>query len=97
MAADKAAIQAQIDQLTAQLNDDSDLELWVKDSAGRETKLTGAHAKRWLKQLGLEDDPPEGSEGDPPEGGEGDPPADPPPAGAESVWGRKRGAAGAPK
>lgn len=77
-------IQAQIDQLTAQLDQDDDTELWVKDEKGRETKLTGAYAKKWLKNLGLEDDPEPEGEGD--EGGEG---ADPPPSGGKSVWGRK--------
>jgi hypothetical protein len=79
-------IQAQIDALTAQLNDDDDVELWVKDEKGRETKLTGAYAKKWLKSLGLEDDEPQGGDGDGSDGSE--PPEDPPPAG-NSVWGRK--------
>jgi hypothetical protein len=86
----KQEIQAQIDALTKQLDtagdDGAETELWVKDEKGRETRLTGAHAKRWLKNLGLEDDASEGGEGD----GGGDPPQDPPPSGAESVWGRKK-------
>jgi hypothetical protein len=92
--ATKSEIQKQIDALTKELEsapDDAgggDVELWVKDEHGRETKLTGAHAKKWLKNLGLEDDEPAGGEGD---SAEGDPAnGDPPPAGSESVWGRKK-------
>lgn len=87
----KKDIQAQIDALTAQLDtaddDGAETELWVKDEKGRETRLTGAHAKKWLKNLGLEDDEPEAGDG-----AEGGDPGqqDPPPAGAESVWGRKK-------
>jgi hypothetical protein len=80
-------IQAQIDALTKQLQDDDEgTELWVKDEKGRETKLTGAYARKWLRNLGLEDDEPQGD-------GQGDEPdpaqADPPPSGGKSVWGRK--------
>lgn len=86
----KQEIQAQIDALTKQLDaagdDGAGTELWVKDEKGRETRLTGAHAKKWLKNLGLEDEATEGGEGA--EGGSQD--QDPPPSGAESVWGRKK-------
>lgn len=79
-------IQAQIDALTAELDSSDDgTELWVKDAQGRETKLTGAHAKKWLKQLGLEDDE---AQDDGAEGGDGEG-QDPPPRGGDSVWGRK--------
>lgn len=88
----KKDIQAQIDALTAQLDtaddDGKETELWVKDAQGRETRLTGAHAKKWLKNLGLEDDAPEGGDGADDGGDPGQ--QDPPPAGAESVWGRKK-------
>jgi hypothetical protein len=85
----KAEIQAQIDALTKQMetagDDGAESELWVKDDKGRETRLTGAHAKKWLRNLGLEDDEaPEGTEGG------GGAPTDPPPSGSESVWGRKK-------
>jgi hypothetical protein len=86
--ANRDEIQAQIDALTKQLDSEGDdVELWVKDQNGRETKLTGSYAKKWLKNLGLEDDEPQGDEGDP-ESGKGAPlEPDPQPAGA-SVWGR---------
>jgi hypothetical protein len=35
---------------------DDELELYVKDERGRETRLTGSHAQKWLKTLGLGDD-----------------------------------------
>jgi hypothetical protein len=84
----RADIEAQIAALQQQLEaEGDDTELWVRDEKGRETKLTGALAKRWLKTLGLEDEPdPAG------DGGDGDPAGgqtDPPPAGGKSVWGRK--------
>lgn len=89
--ATKAEIQAQIEELTKSLDsaDDGDeVELWVKDEKGRETKLTGAYAKKWLKALGLEDDEPP-ADGQDPDGGDGKTPEDPPPAGGSTVWGRK--------
>jgi hypothetical protein len=83
----KAEIQAQIDALTAQLgaagDDGADTELWVRDEKGRETRLTGENAKKWLRSLGLEDDAP-------PDPAQGDGPPDPPPAGGDTVWGRKK-------
>jgi hypothetical protein len=86
----KSEIQKQIEALNKQLetaDDDGDsTELWVKDAQGRETRLTGAHAKKWLKNLGLEDDESQGDGAD----GDGQVPTDPGPAGSESVWGRKK-------
>ena len=83
----RADIEAQIAELQKQLETEDDgTELWVRDERGRETKLTGAYAKKWLKNLGLDDDEP-----DPADGGDGADPAqaDPPPSGGKSVWGRK--------
>jgi hypothetical protein len=81
-------IQAQIAQLQKQLEAaDGGDELWVRDpKTGHETKLTGTHAQKWLKRLGLDDD--EGTEGDDGDSLEGQ---DPPPSGGSSVWGRKTG------
>lgn len=65
--------------------EDAGLELWVKDEKGRQVQLTGTRARKFLAQLGLDDD-----EQDPTDPGEGDAdadPADPPPA-AGSFWGR---------
>jgi hypothetical protein len=88
IAAQIAALQAELDA-----DDAGSVELWVKDEHGRETKLTGDMAKRWLKKLGLDDEPdPAGDGGDGGDGQGGAPggaPADPPPAG-DSVWGRKK-------
>lgn len=85
----RADIEAQIAALQKQLEDDDEgTELWVRDEKGRETKLTGAHAKKWLRQLGLEDDeePQDGTEAEGPDGGDGQ---QDPPARGNSVWGRK--------
>jgi hypothetical protein len=81
-------IQAQIAALQKQLEAaDGGDELWVRDpKTGHETKLTGAHAQKWLRRLGLDDEEPEGDDGA--DGGEGQ---DPPPSGGNSVWGRKTG------
>lgn len=80
--AQRDEIQAQIAALQKQLEDSDDgTELWVKDpSSGHETKLTGAHARKWLKRLGLDDSDEQPEEGDPAE-------EDPQPPG--TVWGRK--------
>jgi hypothetical protein len=80
-----ADLQKQLDAAPADSGDE--VELWVRDDKGRETKLTGPHAKRWLKNLGLEDDEPQG-DGDQGGDGGGTPP-DPDPSGG-SVWGRKK-------
>lgn len=45
-------LQAALDALNAEDN----TELWVEDEKGRKTKLTGEHAKKWLRNLGLSDD-----------------------------------------
>lgn len=85
--ATRQEIEAQIQALQKELEGaDDGTELWIEDEKGRKTKLTGPHAKRWLRNLGLDDDeaPADGS-GD---GAEGDQ-QDPPPAGGSSVWGRK--------
>jgi hypothetical protein len=81
--AQRDEIQAQIAALQKQLEAaDGGDELWVKDpKTGHETKLTGAHAQKWLRRLGLDDDEDTGDDD-----GEGQ---DPPPSGGNSVWGRK--------
>jgi len=83
--AQRDEIQAQIAELQKQLESaDDGTELWVKDlKSGHETKLTGVHARKWLKRLGLDDE-----EGQAPEGEEGAEGAEDPPPSA-SVWGRK--------
>lgn len=53
-------LQAQL----AELDAEETVELRVKDERGRETTLTGAHAKKWLRQLGLEDDEAQDEAGD---------------------------------
>jgi hypothetical protein len=91
MARSRDEIQQQIAALQAELDGGDDLELWVKDEKGRETRLTGAHAKRWLAKLGLDDDGGDQDQGDG-DGGQGDGqgdgrvPADPQPR--DSIWGR---------
>lgn len=52
-------LQAQIDALDAEDN----VEVWVEDDRGRKTKLTGGHARKWLRNLGLEDEEPDDEEG----------------------------------
>jgi hypothetical protein len=91
--AKKSEIQSQIDALTAQLDSadpDEDTELWVRDEKGRETRLTGSNAQKWLKGLGLVDDeaPPADGGGD---GGTGNPPADPPPPSGNRYFKSKNG------
>lgn len=84
---DQARTLAEL-QALAEAPDEDNLELYVKDEKGRETRLTGSHAQRWLKNLGLGDDGDEsgdddgkGDEGDGAgDGGKGDePPAKQPP------------------
>lgn len=48
-------------QALADAPDDDEFDLVVRDEKGRETRLTGKHAQKWLKNLGLgDDDEPEG-------------------------------------
>lgn len=64
MAASRAEKQAQIEALQAELAAEADdVELWVEHE-GKKTQLKGAHARRWLKQLGLADEEP-AAEGEP--------------------------------
>lgn len=61
----KDEIRNEIKKLEADLAaaDDDEFECWVKDSEGRETKLTRQHAKSWLQKLGVVDaDTPESEE-----------------------------------
>ena len=53
---DEQAAQLAELQALAEAPDDPELELYVKDENGRETRLTGSHAQKWLKNLGLGDD-----------------------------------------
>jgi hypothetical protein len=39
---------------------DDQTEVWVRDAKGRETRLTGAHAQKWIGQLFGDDAPPNG-------------------------------------
>ena len=51
--ATKAEIQAQIDALTASMDDaDGDDEVWVKDESGREFKFTGSRAGSIIEKFG---------------------------------------------
>lgn len=85
--ASRQDIEAQIAALQQQLEADDGLTLVVEDERGRKTHLSGPHAKRWLKNLGLDDDEGAAPEGDgDPEGGQE---SDPPPAGGATIWGRK--------
>ncbi len=74
--AKKSDIQAQIDALTAQLDeadDDGDeYELWIKNDKGHETRVPASRAGGWLKEnfgFSLTDETPPAGEGG--EGGEG--------------------------
>lgn len=83
--------QRQLDELTALADaPDGDVEeLYVKDEKGRETRLTGAHATKWLKNLGLVDDDDAGDAGDGTDGddaGGGAGAKDEPPAAKTPKW-----------
>lgn len=48
--------RAELEAQLAALDEEDSTELWVEDEKGRKTKLTGTHAQKWLKNLGLGDD-----------------------------------------
>lgn len=68
---------------------DDDFDLVVRDKEGRETRLTGKHAQKWLRNLGLDDDDETGepagdAAGD--EGGPDKPEDDAPPVSKAPKW-----------
>lgn len=88
--AKKSDIQAQIDALTAQLDDadddGDDYELWIKNDKGHEARVPSSRADGWLKEnfgISLRDEaPPAGGDGGQGgQGGDGGDPKDPKPAG----------------
>ncbi len=56
--ASRKEIEDQIAKLQADLAqaDEDGYECWVKDDKGRETKIGGQHAKKWLARLGVLDE-----------------------------------------
>lgn len=44
--------------------DDADTEVWVKNDKGHEVKLTGAKARKFLAQFGVDDDDDDQGDGD---------------------------------
>jgi hypothetical protein len=50
-------------QAIADAPDDNDVEIYVRDERGRETRLTGSYAQRWLHNLGLIEDESESESG----------------------------------
>jgi hypothetical protein len=95
--ASKQEIQAQIDALTADLDnaDDDDTELWVEHPRTKAVgRLKGAHAKSFLDGILGTDDPdpapdPKKKGKAKPKDDEDDDDPDPDPAPRSSVWGRK--------
>lgn len=67
----RAALQAEMDALDT----DDDVEVHVRDEKGRTTILRGSHGKRWLKNLGLDDDEEAGDVDDEDQGDEDEDPA----------------------
>jgi hypothetical protein len=47
---EQAATLAELERLR-DAQDGDDVEVYVRDEKGRETRLTGAHAQRWLTNL----------------------------------------------
>ena len=86
--AKKSDIQAQIDALTAQLDDadddDGDYELWIKNDKGHEARVPSSRADGWLKEnfgISLRDEVPPAADPQDPAGPGGGDPKDPKPAG----------------
>ena len=72
--------QATLDRLTRQRDepDDDDLAVWVRNSDGHETRLTGERAARWLRRNGYdEDDADESTSAEPLDARKGKPAARP--------------------
>jgi len=68
-------LEAQLAEMQAELDglDDDEYEVWIKDDGGRESKVTGRHAKTWLQKLGVVDpDPDPAGEDDGEDQGAGD-------------------------
>lgn len=74
---ERAQLDALKEKADAEEAADASTEVWVKNAAGHEVKLTGSKARKFLSQFGLEDE-----EGEEQEEGEEGEEADPEPAGA---------------
>lgn len=72
----------------AEDEEDSAYEVWVKNERGHQVQLTGAKARKFMAQFGLDDDEEAGEETT--EESEEELPADEPPASDKGYWkGRK--------
>lgn len=77
------------DKAKAEEEEDSGYEVWVKNDKGHQVQLTGARARKFMSQFGIDDDQDEDGGEEPEEGGE-ELPADEPPASDKGYWkGRK--------
>lgn len=75
------------DKAKAEEEEDSGYEVWVKNEKGHQVQLTGARARKFMSQFGIDDGD---EEEDSQEEGDDETPEDEPPASDKGYWkGRK--------